>query len=136
MTFLSKTSESAIRALVVLASLDSSERITADELSSRCEVPRDVLRKIMWKLQKTKLVNSVRGARGGYTLFRSPGSVTLRQIVAVFTPTGAGHGCIFGWSKCADRKPSSPHHQLFKLRESYRALFDETTLSELLPPPH
>jgi Rrf2 family protein len=133
MQLLSQGSRSAIRALVVLASPNTPERITAEELAPRCDVPIAMLRKHMWKLSQAKLVRSTRGKRGGYALLRSPGSINLREIVQIVDTSSISDTCAFGWSKCIDGMVSSPHCPWSNLYESYRSLLEKTTIADLLP---
>jgi Rrf2 family protein len=133
MQFLSQSSRSAIRALVVLASPNTPERLIAEELAPRCEVPIAMLRKQMWRLSRAKLVRSTRGKRGGYALLRSPESINLREIVQIVETSSIGDTCAFGWSKCIDSNVSSPHCPWSNLYECYLGLLEKTTIADLLP---
>jgi len=58
------------------------------------------LSKVMQRLTKVGLVRSVRGPKGGFSLARDPGSITLMEVfTAIEGPVEAG-GCVFGVSRC------------------------------------
>ncbi len=55
--------------------------IMVREMAERYSLPATYLEQIMVPLRQSKLLASVRGARGGYRLTRPANEITLRQIV-------------------------------------------------------
>lgn len=53
----------------------------AKELARRQQVPVRTLEEVLQELRKAGLVDAQRGPRGGYTLARLPGEITMSQIV-------------------------------------------------------
>ncbi|MGB8701565.1 MAG: RrF2 family transcriptional regulator [Thermosynechococcaceae cyanobacterium] len=51
------------------------------EISQRQSLPAPYLEKLLIELRRAGLVRSVRGAQGGYQLARSPGQISLGQIL-------------------------------------------------------
>lgn len=69
----------AVRIVDMLA--HSGERIDAKTISVRTQVPLRFALKILRKLVAGGVIVSYKGSRGGYKLARSPGSVTLREVI-------------------------------------------------------
>ncbi len=72
-----------VRALLELALGYKGGPIPINKLSERQEISAKYLEQLLIPLKAAGLVNSVRGARGGYVLARDPAQVTLYDIVSV-----------------------------------------------------
>ena len=55
--------------------------VAARELASAERLPPDYVEQILLRLRRAGLVESVRGARGGYLLGRPPEAVTVKDVV-------------------------------------------------------
>ena len=56
--------------------------IAARELADAERLPADYVEQILLRLRRAGLVESVRGAKGGYFLAREPASITVRDVMA------------------------------------------------------
>lgn len=56
--------------------------VAARELSEQERLPHDYVEQILLRLRRAGLIDSVRGARGGYALARLPVDVTVRDVLA------------------------------------------------------
>jgi Rrf2 family protein len=56
--------------------------ITGRALSEAESLPADYVEQILLRLRRAGLVDSTRGARGGYSLARPPQDVTVRDVIA------------------------------------------------------
>ena len=72
-----------VRALLELAMGYKGGPIPINKLAERQEISAKYLEQLLIPLKAAGLVNSVRGARGGYVLARDPQKVTLYDIVSV-----------------------------------------------------
>lgn len=59
-----------------------SEPVAARELAEFERLPADYVEQILIRLRRAGLVESVRGARGGYYLAREPESITVRDVMS------------------------------------------------------
>ena len=127
--------------LIALTHLAASEgRVTsAREISERYPVPRRLVAEVLKELSRSNLVESRRGARGGYTLARPAGSISIGEVVGVLEghPTLAscetlgehvGEPCGVE-SVCPIRSP------IHRLRLGIWELLDRTTVGDLLESP-
>jgi Rrf2 family transcriptional regulator, iron-sulfur cluster assembly transcription factor len=58
------------------------EPVAARELAELERLPADYVEQILLRLRKAGLVESIRGARGGYYLAREPDSITVRDVMS------------------------------------------------------
>lgn len=58
-----------------------SDPIAARELAEMERLPSDYVEQILLRLRRAGLVESVRGARGGYYLAREPETITVRDVM-------------------------------------------------------
>ena len=56
--------------------------VAAREVSEQERLPHDYVEQILLRLRRAGVIQSVRGARGGYALARLPGDVTVRDVLA------------------------------------------------------
>jgi Rrf2 family protein len=58
-----------------------SDPLAARELADAERLPADYVEQILLRLRRAGLVESVRGARGGYYLARDPSSISVRDVM-------------------------------------------------------
>jgi Rrf2 family protein len=104
-----RNTEYAIRALVHLA--DNREAIaSAWEIAGSQDVPVEFLQKILQNFVKRGIVDSHRGAQGGFSLAKEPGEVTLLEVVETMQGKLAMNRCFLGRDGCP-RAPNCPLKQ-------------------------
>lgn len=59
----------------------SAAPVAARELAEAERLPADYVEQILLRLRRAGLVESVRGARGGYLLARAPGEITVHDVM-------------------------------------------------------
>ena len=94
-----RAGEYAIIGLLYLAGQPEGRTVMVEEISDAEKIPSSFLAKIFQVLAKGKLVVSHRGARGGFSLARSPEEISLLQIL----------NCVereFALQKCVTEEPS------------------------------
>jgi Rrf2 family protein len=78
---LTKGFEQAACIIILLATQDPNIPLSSQEINSRLRCSPTYLRKIIRKLVVSKLVNSVSGNNGGFTLATSAENINLLQVV-------------------------------------------------------
>ena len=78
---LSKKCRYALRALFDLAQRSPGGPFTAQDIAAAQQIPVRFLQLISIELKHAGLVESVRGNEGGYVLARSPGLITVGEVV-------------------------------------------------------
>ena len=56
--------------------------VAARELAETERLPADYVEQILLRLRRAGLVESVRGAKGGYFLARDPGAISVRDVMS------------------------------------------------------
>ena len=82
MMALTKKTGYALVAMAHLAKLAPDELASSREIADLFGVPASLLMNVLKELGAAGYVSSVRGARGGYRLARSPEEITLNDVIA------------------------------------------------------
>lgn len=78
---ISRKIEYGLRAMVFLASMPRGLTIPFREIARRMDVPEDFMAKILKILVSKELVQSTRGARGGYKLSRPAAEISMLDVI-------------------------------------------------------
>ncbi|MFN0009230.1 MAG: RrF2 family transcriptional regulator [Planctomycetota bacterium] len=135
---LTKRTEYGLIALVHMADRDD-QYVSVREISERYRIPRRLLAEVLKDLCHAKVVESHRGATGGYCLARSPENLPLSEIVTALegrplltscdSSAPASHQGECGLVPvCPIRSP------LHRIRENLWQLMQKTTLRSLVDP--
>ena len=76
---LTRASEYALLSLDVLRK--SEEPMGAEQLATQLSIPKSFLAKILQSLSKAEIVESRKGAHGGFILTRDINDITIREII-------------------------------------------------------
>jgi Rrf2 family protein len=71
----------ALQAMMMLARRHNQGAIRIREIAYEEELPEKFLELILLELKNARMVESVRGAKGGYRLRRPPGEIRLSEII-------------------------------------------------------
>ena len=126
-----KPVEYAIRALTYLATHPGSEPTTVHDIAKAEGVSAHHLSKVMKNLSQHRVVHSLRGPGGGYSLIVDPSELTLWKVLGCFDLQHLLDACALGDSVCSDENPCSLHEQWRPVRDKIRTYFEEVTISEL-----
>lgn len=129
---LTRDGEYAVRAIQYLASQPEGKISLVNEISEVQDVPKSYLSKIMQHLTKAGLVRSRRGAKGGFTLARPAGQITLRETIEAIEGPIHLNVCLIKKGECP-RDEVCPVHPIWK--EAQRKLFeilDSKTMADLV----
>jgi len=55
--------------------------MTTHQIAQTERLPEDYVQKLLWELLQAKLIESRRGAKGGFVLAKPPAQITARQII-------------------------------------------------------
>lgn len=77
----------SVKALLDLALQPGYGPASVNAIAQRQNLPPPYLEKLLIELRRAELVNSVRGAQGGYQLAKAPADISLGQILAAVGET-------------------------------------------------
>jgi FeS assembly SUF system regulator len=98
---LSHLADYAVVLMTAAARRNAGERLSATELSAETGVPLPTTQKLMGQLAGAGLLDSVRGASGGFSLARSAGEITLADVIEAVEGPIAMTVCSEGRTDCA-----------------------------------
>ena len=131
---LSKKTDYALRALFTLAEFHGGDPIPIRELARRNDVPKRFLEHIMLDLKTQGWVTSVAGKKGGYLLAKSPGSITMGQVIRLFDGVLAPIHCVSSshYEHCNQEPVCRFRRQLLNVRNLIANAMDAATLQLVL----
>ena len=106
MANLLKVSEAASLGLHIMALLaaEPEKLVSVREAATALDVSEAHLAKVMQRLAKAGLVESIRGPRGGFLLARSPGEITLLEVYEAIEGPIIVRQCLFSTRLCDGKK--------------------------------
>lgn len=121
----------AVRAAVQLAAAARAQPVKGDEIAAAQDIPVNFLENILSTLRTGGLVQSRRGADGGYWLARPPEEITIAEIVRLIDgPLAAVRG--IRPSEVEFPPPAAPMRDVWvAVRASLRQVLDHVTLADV-----
>ena len=128
---LTRDGEYAVRAVLFLASQPLGKISLISEISKAQDVPKSYLAKIMQHLVKVGLVNSRRGAKGGFFLARHADRITLRQTIEAVEGPIYLNVCLIKKGECP-RDEICPVHPVWReAQEKLFSVLESKTMAQL-----
>ncbi|HEX6504637.1 MAG TPA: Rrf2 family transcriptional regulator [Terriglobales bacterium] len=124
----------ALQALMMLARHYHQGAIKIREVAYEEDLPEKFLELILLELKNARIVESVRGAKGGYQLRRPPAEIFLSEIIRLIDGPLAPFGDADSLRELIDR--DSNHRSLYmvflQVRDAAAKILDSTSLADLL----
>ncbi len=122
----------ALEAMMTLAR-DYPKRAKIREIASSERIPEKFLELILLELKNARLVDSERGAHGGYRLMRSPSRIYLGEIIRTIDGPLAPFGDAASLRKLVvrDKKHSALYRVFLDVRNAAARILDHTSLADL-----
>ena len=129
----------AVRAAVELAAAGTAEPVKADQIAEAQSIPLNFLENILAELRRAGIVESRRGAAGGYLLARPPEEISIADVIrAVEGPLANVRGLspdLLEYEGSAEKL----RDVWVALRASVRGVLEQVTLADVAKgelPPH
>lgn len=124
-----------LRAIIYLASQDPKKCCSIAEISERQGVPKKFLEKIIQGLMRGGLIQSKRGACGGYALARSPEQISIHHVIEAIEGPIAVNVCMSEEHNC-DQIPHCAMVGVWsEIQRKVNEVFIKTTLADLQQKP-
>ncbi len=101
-------------------------------IAERQSVSESYLDLIFAALKRDKLVNSVRGAQGGYTLSRAPEEITVGDVLRTLEGGLNLVDCLLEEDACGKSCACPSRIVWMKLRDGLNAIVDGITLQDMM----
>ncbi len=134
---LSNTCRYGIRAVIYIASRQEKNSKTGlTQISKDLNLPAPFLAKILQQLARQKILNSLKGPHGGFSLQKKPEKISLFDIVTTIDGDGIFTDCIIHNSKCGGvnnkSKECPVHNDFAEIRKKLIQFFKNTTIDDLV----
>lgn len=124
----------ALQAMMMLARHHHQGAIKIREIAYEEDLPEKFLELILLELKNARMVESVRGAKGGYQLRRDPGEIRLSEIMRLIDGPLAPFADAEQLRVLIGR--DLPHRALYQVfldvRDAVAQVLDNTTLADLI----
>ncbi len=132
MQILGRESDYALRCLVKLAGADEGAVLSARQIASEDDLPEPLLRKILQKLVKAGIVESVRGSQGGFRLGGLPEQTTVLSVVETLQGPVAINRCYLGRAACPRRPKCRLSPKLAQAQQMLEDTLRQVTIGDLV----
>lgn len=116
---------------MVILSSNTEKSWPTVEIATLSKVPVDYLYKVLRQLTRSGLIESIRGARGGYRLLKEPSKLTILEVVNAVDSLPRIRTCPLK-IKAHGTKLCALHKRLDDAVELVEKAFAATTLDELI----
>lgn len=120
-----------VKAMVDLAMRYGGDPVSIKSVSERQHISEYYLEQLFSPLRKAGLINSIRGAQGGYTLSREPKDITISEIMEVLEGPIEISNCIDDKS-CNNVDCCATRLLWTKIKNSIDSVTKTTTLQDIL----
>ena len=126
----------ALEAMIRLARNYPEQTTKIHEIAVQDEIPEKFLELILLDLKAARLVESLRGANGGYRLRRAPDKIFLGEIIRTVDGSLAPLADAETLRRMVkkDRKHSALYQVLLDVRDAAAGILDHTSLADLCRP--
>jgi Rrf2 family protein len=101
-------------------------------IAERQAIPEAYLEQLFASLKRDKLVNSLRGAQGGYTLARPPQEITVGDVLRTLEGGLNLVDCLLEEDTCGKSCACPSRVVWMKIRDGLNAVVDGITLQDMI----
>ena len=129
---ITRSEEYGLKGVLFLARQPSERLTLVSEISKDLNIPETFLAKIFQRLSKAGLLRSSRGSKGGFSLGKPAGSITMREVIEAIEGPIFLNRCLRGEGEC-DEENICPIHQVWsKAQQQLLEILDSTTVEDLV----
>ncbi|AQT67709.1 HTH-type transcriptional repressor NsrR [Anaerohalosphaera lusitana] len=134
MDVIRRDTDYALRAMAMLAQLESGKAVSTKQISTEQQIPSALAAKLMQKLQAAGLVKSKMGPKGGFSLSKHPQKISIADVVLAIQGPVSINKCLTGSFQCPINAKCPLHKKLGKLQSQMDQYLTETTLADVAAP--
>jgi len=129
---LSTRGKYGFRAILELAIHYGRGPIPLKNVSERLDISQKYLERLVTSLKSAGLVQSFRGAHGGYTLARHPSEIKLSEVIQTLEGSIALSECVNNSAVCLRSKSCVVRGIWVEMKEAMNGVLKSTTLQDLV----
>jgi Rrf2 family protein len=128
---ITRETDYAVRCVMYLAR-KSDQRTIVDEIAKSMHIPKHYLAKILQRLVREGIVESVRGIKGGYRLLKSPKEISLMDIMGTIQGSVPVNVCALDKHRCQISASCSVHPIWVDIRKDIETRLKRETIDKLM----
>ncbi|PQJ72996.1 MULTISPECIES: RrF2 family transcriptional regulator [Polaribacter] len=129
----SKTCEYGLRAVLFIAEQSSdNKKVSMSTISQEINSPQAFTAKILQQLTRNKVVKSVKGPYGGFTIEAEKMDTKLSEIVSILDGDAIYVGCGLGLKQCDANSPCPLHFKFVDIRNNLKNMLENTSIKSIL----
>lgn len=124
----------ALEALMTLAQRHEEGAIKIRDIAGESDLPEKFLELILLELKNARIVDSVRGARGGYQLRRDPAEIPLSDVIRLIDGPLAplGDAELLRGKIAEDADHRALYEVFLEVRDAAAKILENTTVADLV----
>jgi len=126
-----KRADYGLMAIHYIASHQEDGAVSSKRIAETLNIPQELLAKILQRLAKKGFIVSQNGPKGGYVLTRTPGEITVGQVIRTLEGPINIVSCLDDFD-CPQLPRCSLRRPVQKIQASISYLLDTMTLAELM----
>jgi Rrf2 family protein len=128
----SKETEYALRSLVYIQLQNGNNRKPGiDEIANEIEAPKFYTAKILQRLVKFRVIQSIKGKGGGFYFENNRSEYPIKELMSITEGNKTLQGCGFGLKRCDENNPCPMHEHYAPIREAINQLVSTETIQSL-----
>jgi Rrf2 family transcriptional regulator, iron-sulfur cluster assembly transcription factor len=129
----SKSFGYAVRGILYIASKQNEKHfVQVEEISGSLQAPRHFMGKILKRLAKEGVLNSVKGPSGGFTINETTLSLPLMSLIYITNDISTINSCVLRFRDCNGENPCPMHYQMESIKKELKQLLSGTVIRDLL----
>ncbi len=128
---LTRAADYGVRVMVHLAGLPKGQRVAITALAAASAAPESFLSKVMQRLVTSRLVNSHRGATGGFELALPASDITMLDVITAVEGPVCLNVCLPNGEGCDRRAWCAAHHVWAEAQAKMAEILDSATIERL-----
>ncbi len=128
---ITRETDYAVRCVLYL-SQKPDQRTIVDEIAKCMHIPKHYLAKILQRLVRQGIVESVRGIKGGYRLLKPSKEISLMDIMGTIQGTVPVNVCAVDKRRCQMSSTCSVHPIWVEIRKDIETRLKRETIDKLL----
>jgi Rrf2 family transcriptional regulator, cysteine metabolism repressor len=124
----------ALKIILDLALHHGRELVQIKDIAKRQDIPKKFLEQIVLQLKGAKYLNTIRGPKGGISLAKAPGEITLGEIVRLIEGPTSPIACVSttGYIKCGFERKCVFKNVWLDIKERINEVLDQTTFEDMV----
>jgi Rrf2 family protein len=129
---ISKEADYALRAVLYLSRLGDSHQIATYKIATDQQIPTSFLAKIVARLSSAGIIRTSRGARGGVSLARHGGQISVLEVVEAIDGPIAINTCVLHPGECSQGEICTLHAIFCQAQETLVNQLKQTNFEQLI----